>query len=74
MAEHVAELEFLGFLIAVEVPSKASEVSELLLEAATARSVAPSGLEQAALEALAIARMERLRFVPRDTDPLGASG
>ena len=74
VAEHVAELEFLGFLIAAEVPSKASEVSELLLEAATARSVAPSGLEQAALEALAIARMERLRFGPRDTDPLGASG
>ncbi len=74
VAEHVAELEFLGFLIAAEVPSKRSEVRELLLEAATARSVAPSGLEQAALEALAIARMERLRFVPRDTDPLGASG
>jgi hypothetical protein len=74
VAEHVAELEFLGFLIAAEVPSKRSEVRELLLEAAIARSVAPGGLEQAALEALAIARMERLRFVPRDTDPLGASG
>jgi hypothetical protein len=74
VAEHVAELEFLGFLVAAEVPSKRSEVRELLLEAATARSVTPGGLEQAALEALAIARLERLRFVPRDTDPLGASG
>ena len=74
VAEHVAELEFLGFVVEAEVPSKRAEVAGLLTSAALARSLAPSVLEQAALEAVAIAAMDRLRFIARDTDPLGESG
>ncbi|MAH67238.1 MAG: hypothetical protein CMJ27_12835 [Phycisphaerae bacterium] len=74
VAEHVAELEFLGFVVEAEVPSKRAEVSGLLTSAALARSDAPSVLEQAALEAVAIAAMDRLRFIARDLDPLGDSG
>ena len=74
VAEHVAELEFLGFVVEAEVPSKRGEVAALRSSAALARSLVPSVLEQAALEAVAIAAMDRLRFVARDTDPLGESG
>ena len=74
VAEHVAELEFLGFVVEAEVPSKRAEVAALLASAARARSLTPSVLEQAALEAVAIAGMDRLRFIARDTDPLGESG
>ena len=56
------------------MPSKRAEVSGLLTSAALARSDAPSVLEQAALEAVAIAAMDRLRFIARDLDPLGDSG
>ncbi|NCF41024.1 MAG: hypothetical protein GWP75_13005, partial [Planctomycetia bacterium] len=74
VAEHVAELEFLGFVVEAEVPSKRAEVAALLASAALARSLAPSVLEQAALEAVAIAGMDRLRFIARDIDPLGEPG
>ena len=74
VAEHVAELEFLGFVIEAEVPSQREAVAALLASAALARSLTPSVLEQAAFEAVAIARMDRIRFVPRDSDPLGDSG
>lgn len=74
VAEHVAELEFLGFVVEAEVPSKRSEVAAVLASAALARSLTPSVLEQAASEAIAIAGMDRLRFIARDTDPLGESG
>ncbi len=74
VAEHVAELEFLGFVVEAEVPSKRAEVAAVLASAALARSLTPSVLEQAASEAIAIAGMDRLRFIARDTDPLGESG
>jgi hypothetical protein len=74
VAEHVAELEYLEFILEARVPVRRDQFRLVLEDAADERSVADSGLRQAAATALRLVELERLRMIERDTDPLGASG
>ncbi len=74
VAEHVAELEYLEFILEARVPIRRDQFRRLLEDAADERAASDSGLRQAAATALRLAELERLRMIDRDTDPLGAAG
>ncbi len=74
VAEHVAELEYLEFILEARVPVRRDQFRRVLDDAADERAAADSGLRQAAATALGLVALERLRMIERDTDPLGASG
>lgn len=74
VAEHVSELEYLEFVLEARVPVRRDELRKILDDAADDRARADSGLRQAARTVLRMAELDRVRMVPRDTDPLGGFG
>ena len=74
VAAHAAELDYLTFILEARVPGRRRALAEAKDRAVADRAAAVSGLEQAALGALGLAELERVRMVPRDADPLGGLG
>ncbi len=74
VAEHVAELEYLEFILEARVPVRRVELRSAMEDAADDRAEADSGLRQAASTVLRMVELERLRMIVRDTDPLGGMG
>lgn len=74
VVEHVAELEYLEFVLEARVPIRRDDLRRVLDDAADERATSDSGLRQAARTLLRMIELDRIRMVPRDTDPLGGYG
>ncbi len=74
VAAHAAELDYLSFVLEARVPGRRRALIAAKDRAIADRADAVGGLEQAALGALGLVELERVRLVPRDADPLGGLG
>ncbi|MCP4834166.1 MAG: hypothetical protein GY895_05315 [Phycisphaera sp.] len=74
VAAHAAETDYLAFALEARVPGRRRVIEAARQAAGSARAEASSGLEQIGLAALALVELERVRMVPRDSDPLGGAG
>ena len=73
VAELSAEIDYLAYVVAADVPSKLDEVADLLEQVANDRARASTALRQAIVNELCIVELERLRMAPRERDPLGGA-
>ncbi len=71
VAEHISELEYLEFILEALVPIRRDDLRAVIRDAEAERASAGSGLRQAGETALRMVDIERIRLVPRDTNPLG---
>ena len=74
VAAHAAEIDYLAFALEARVPGRRRAIETSRRAVRSARAEASSGLEQAGLAALGLVELERVRMVPRDSDPLGGAG